>query len=148
MDFSGVFTPIQVIFEKIFLKKNHMSGLSHTDELPNFCSKTEFCSKFERYAAINGWSEEKQMLIVPLQLKEAAEMWFDSLPADSTIKTSWQDFKDGIIDRFHDSNKDMANVQIFNTRKQKYDETVEKYFEEMKKLAKLVRDKNILNEYV
>ncbi len=86
------------------------------------------------------------MLVVPLQLKQAAEIWYEGLSENNPAKTTWKNFKSSIINHFHDSNKDMSNIQIFNSRKQRHDESIEKYFEEMKKLIKLVRDKTILNE--
>jgi transposase InsO family protein len=118
-------------------------------ELPSFNGSTlpeYFCNAFQRYALINGWSEEKQMLVVPLQLKQAAELWYEGLSEYDPAKTTWESFKEALINRFHDSNKDMSNIQLFNSRKQRHDESVEKYLEEMKKLVKLVRDKTVLNE--
>jgi hypothetical protein len=123
-------------------------------ELPKFNGSNsglmpeEFLSKFNRHALVNGWSEEKKMLIVPLQLKDSADTWFESLPDDSPIRENWDDFRTALIDRFHDSNKDVANFQLFSSRKQRSNETVEKYIEEMKKLAKSVRDKELITEKV
>jgi len=122
-------------------------------ELPSFSGASnalpeEFTTKFKQYANVNGWDEEKMMQVVPLCLKDSALTWFDSLDEDSEERVEWESFKNALINRYHDKSKDLNNFQLFSTRKQKYKEDVQTYITEMKKLARNVRDKSLLNESV
>ncbi len=108
-------------------------------EMPKYSGSTsdmlpeDFLSKFNRYCLVNGWDEEKKMLVVPLQLKDAAESWYESLPEGSEVTLYWEPFKTALIERFTTPGSDAANFALFSTRKQRPTETAEKYFEEMKK---------------
>ena len=77
-------------------------------ELPTFSGNgsgllpEEFISKFNRHALINDWSDAKKLLIASIQLKDAADTWFEGLPETDVAKQTWQGFRDALIDRFHD----------------------------------------------
>ncbi|MBS1986687.1 hypothetical protein JST99_02015, partial [Candidatus Dependentiae bacterium] len=122
-------------------------------ELPSFSGANsslpeEFTTKFKQYALVNGYDEEKMMLVVPLCLKESALTWFEGLDEDAIERTDWESFKEALINRYHDKSKDLANFTLFMNRKQKYNETVQEYITEMKKIARNVRDSSLINESV
>jgi len=94
-------------------------------ELPSFSGANsslpeEFTTKFKQYALVNGYDEEKMMLVVPLCLKESALTWFEGLDEDAIERTDWESFKEALINRYHDKSKDLANFTLFMNRKQKY----------------------------
>ncbi len=105
----------------------------------------QFLRKFDLFARINGWNEERKLLVVPMQLTEAALSWYESL---LDKPESWNKFSEALIKRFTNHGSDAVNFQLFGSRKQRQGESFEKYVDDMKKIAKSIRDKSLVPEGV
>lgn len=116
---------------------------SATDILPE-----EFIKKFNTYGRVNQLTEQRKLGVAGMQLSGVAETWYNDLPEDGPARTSWTEFGTALVARFTIPNADMNHFSVFTSRKQKKNESVEDYAEDLKKLIKNIRNRSMVPEAV
>ena len=95
-------------------------------------------NRFKRFAAIRNWSEEEQLVAIPLYFKENAIVWYDGLSLEHT--TSLPAFKEAFFDRYvsHPANR-WNLIQKFSSKRQGLQEAASDFIQNMIKLGKELR---------
>ena len=92
-------------------------------------------SRFEHYIKLKGWTPEQAATAIPLYLQGNAMLWYEAL--SEATKQNAAEVKRHFLDRFEKrSVGQWREKEIFFTKKQGIDESVEEFCETVHRLAK------------
>ena len=106
----------------------------------------EFISKAKKFALVNELNERQVFKRAIIALKDTAENWFENLPDDHEAKADWVGFQKALLDRFSTPGSDLTYLQLFQTRKMKYNESYDDYADAMDQILKKIKDKSLIPE--
>ncbi len=114
---------------------------SDKDPLPEI-----YIKKWNIYGRINSMTDTTKLGYAGIFLKGDAETWYNNLDEDVPAKHDWKQFELALIKRFTTPNSDANNYKIFTQLKQKKNQSVEEFGEELKRLVNRIRNKQLVPE--
>jgi transposase InsO family protein len=97
-----------------------------------------FFRQFERFIIANEITNEKRIVMLPMQLKGGAETYFNDLPIE--VQDEYDVVKRELIRKFSPVENEFLNHQLLEARVQRAGETIDSYVESLLVLFKNVKE--------